>query len=77
MERIDERENLAELAMKVRYTMNSEKVSPNKVFNRRKEEEQVRKIFRKENKNSEQQKSMAEKIREVNEYFRKKGEQNE
>lgn len=57
--------------------MNSEKVSPNKVFNRRKEEEQVRKIFRKENKNSEQQKSMAEKIREVNEYFRKKGEQNE
>lgn len=57
--------------------MNSEKVSPNKVFNRRKEEEQVRKIFRKDNKNSEQQKSMAEKIKEVNEYFRKKGAKNE
>lgn len=77
LERIDERENLAELAMKLRYTINSEKVSPNKVFNRRKEEEQVRKIFRKENPNTKKQKSMAEKIREVNEYFRKKGEQNE
>lgn len=63
--------------MKLRYTINSEKVSPNKVFNRRKEEEQVRKIFRKENPNTNKQKSMAEKIREVNEYFRKKGEQNE
>lgn len=57
--------------------MNSEKVSPNKVFNRRKEEEQVRKIFRKENPHSEQRIPMAEKIREVNEYFRKKGAKNE
>lgn len=57
--------------------MNSEKVSPNKVFNRRKEEEQVHKIFRKENPNSEQQKSMVERIREVNEYFKKKGDKNE
>ena len=77
LQRIDERENLAELAINIRYTMNSEKVSPNKVFNRRKEEEQVHKIFRKENKHTKQQKSMVEKIKEVNEYFRKKGDKNE
>lgn len=77
LQRIDERENLAELAMNVRYTMNSEKVNPKKVFNKRKEESEVRKIFKKENPNVKKEKSMAQKIKEVNEYFRKKGATNE
>lgn len=68
---------LAELAINMRYTMNAEKVSPSKMFNKQKEERKVKQLFNNGVNNSKSKKSMAQRVKEVNEYFRKKGAKNE
>lgn len=77
LERVDQRENLAELAAKLRYTIHSEKVQPKKLFDKKSEEKQVKEIFNRSNEKGQPEKSLAERIRYVNEYFRKKGARDE
>lgn len=73
LQQLDEREMLAELAMNLRYTLNSEKVSPNKLFNKRVEERKINEIFDGNRVKNNEGSSMAERIKAVNDYFRNKG----
>ena len=73
LQQLDEREMLAELAMNVRYTVHSEKVSPKKLFNKQTEERKIKQIFKGKQKQNNKGNSMAERIKAVNEYFRNKG----
>jgi hypothetical protein len=68
---------LAELAMKVRYTIHSEDPKPNKIFNKKQEEREVKKMFNKGVNKDPVKKSLAERIKYANEYFKKKGARNE
>jgi len=74
---VDQREMLAELAMKMRHTIHSEKVKPNELFNKKKEEQRVKQAFSSGRNEEPAKKSMAERIKAVNEHFRKKGAKNE
>ena len=71
LKRIDERENNAELAINMRYTMNAKKVSLKKMFNKKKEENKVINLFN-SNKEKEKNSNLAERINIANDYFRNK-----
>lgn len=71
LKRIDERENNAELAINMRYTMNAKKVSLKKMFNKKKEENKVINLFN-SNKEKEKNSNLAERIKIANDYFRNK-----
>lgn len=78
LKNIDERENLAELAVNVRYTIHAKKVKANKLFDKRKEERKIRKLFkRNNNKTNSSGSSLADRVRVVNEYFRNKSKKDE
>ena len=71
LKRIDERENNVELAINMRYTMNSKKVSLKKMFNKKKEENKVINLFN-SSKDKEKDNNLAERIKIANDYFRNK-----
>ena len=71
LKRIDERENNAELAINMRYTMNAKKVSLKKMFDKKKEESKVINLFN-SNKDKEKDNNLAERIKIANDYFRNK-----
>lgn len=71
LKRIDERENNAELAINMRYTMNAKKVSLKKMFNKKKEESKVINLFN-SNKDKEKDGGLVERIKIANDYFRNK-----
>ena len=74
LEQVDQREMLAELAFNVRYTMNAEKPKIDKMFNKKQEERKVKQLFNEGINNNPVKKSLVERVRLVNEYFKKKGE---
>lgn len=77
LEKVDQREMLAELAINMRYTMNAEKVKPNKMFNKEKEERKVKQIFNKGINDEPMKKSMTDRLKNAIDHFKKKGAKNE
>jgi len=71
LKNVDERENLAELAANVRYTIHSKNVTPNKIFNKGKEEKRVREALD-GNDEKKDDSVLAEKVRRMNEHFKNK-----
>lgn len=71
LKNVDERENLAELAANVRYTIHSKSVSTNKLFNKEKEEQRVLGAVNQSN-DKKNDSVLANKIRIMNEHFRNK-----
>lgn len=69
LKKVDERENNAELAANLRYTLNAKRVSMNKLFDKRKEEGKVINLFEG---GSKRDIRLAERIQIANDYFRNK-----
>lgn len=70
LQNVDRRENLAELAANVRYTINAKKIQVNKLFNKKKEERRIRDAFRQNEPKAENNaQGLAERVRMVNRYF--------
>ncbi len=72
LKNIDEREDLAELAINMRYTMHAKKVSLKKMFDKRKEENKVINLFNKQNNKNDDKKELAKRIQLANEHFKNK-----
>lgn len=77
LKNVDERENLAELAANVRYTIHAKKVKANKLFDKRKEENKIHRLFRKNTLNVRASNSLAERVQRMNDYFRNKNKKEE
>ena len=71
---VDERENLAELSAKLRYTLNAKTVKPKKIFDKKNEENRVNGLFSGTPKKAQQQ-GFAERVQAVNEHFKRKFEE--
>lgn len=76
LKNVDDRENLAELSANMRYTLHAKNVSAKKLFDKRKEEKRVRNAF-KQNKPKHDNNSFADKVRMMNEHFRRKDKNKE
>lgn len=76
LKNVDERENLAELAANMRYTLNAKSVSAKKLFNKRQEEKRVLNAFR-QGRIKHEDASFADKVKRMNEYFRNKNRKKE
>lgn len=72
LKNIDERENLAELAINMRYTMHAKKVRLKKMFDKKKEESKVINLFNKQNNENDDKKELAKRIQIANEHFKNK-----
>lgn len=57
--------------------MNAEKVKPNKMFNKEKEERKVKQIFNKGINDEPMKKSMTDRLKNAIDHFKKKGAKNE
>lgn len=69
LKQVDEREKLAEMAINLRYTMNAKKIQVNKLFNKKKEEQNVLDQFKRKNIDGTKNK-LAQKVQQVNGYFK-------
>lgn len=66
---IDFRENLSELAMEMRYTMNAKRASANKL-SKKKDRNKVKQAFHADNrKQATGSSTLAERLQKVNDYF--------
>ncbi len=67
---VDERENLAELALEMRYTMNAKKVQASKL-SKKKDRSRIRQAFHADEKLSQQRSDaeLAKRLEKLNNYF--------
>lgn len=65
---IDFRENLSELAMEMRYTMNAKRASANKL-SKKKDRNKVKQVFNANGNRQTTDSSLAERLQKVNDYF--------
>lgn len=65
---IDFRENLSELAMEMRYTMNAKRASANKL-SKKKDRNKVKQAFHANDIKQTTDSSLAERLQKVNDYF--------
>ena len=65
---IDFRENLSELAMEIRYTMNAKRASANKL-SKKKDRNKVKQVFNANGNKQTTNTNLAERLRKVNDYF--------
>lgn len=65
---IEERENLSELALNLRYTLNAKKVKVSDL-SKKKERNKVRKLFHKDDGTKKAESSMLAKIERLNKHF--------
>lgn len=72
---VDQREQLAELAANMRYTMYAKRVKPKKLFDKKKQEKQVEDLFKAGTPKQQKEVDFAHKVQLVNDYFYKKHEQ--
>lgn len=70
LKNVDKRENYAELASNIRYTMHAKKVKFKQMFNKSKEESKVIQLFKQDN--VKQENELAKRIKKANDYFRNK-----
>lgn len=68
LKQLDEQDALAELALNIRYTMNSKKVNPRKLT-KDKQRRQIKEAFHKNEKDGQSQSDMAKKIQALNNHF--------
>ncbi|MBC1290634.1 hypothetical protein [Listeria booriae] len=73
MRTLDMRDVLAEQAMSLRYTLNSEKVNMKKVLNKQKEERQIRERYQKDSDTRNISIGNREKAMQAIEYFKNRG----
>lgn len=77
LKQVDEREKLAEMAINLRYTMNAKKIQVKKLFNKKKEEQNVLDQFKRNNQKNPTRNKLAQKVQQVNGYFKNKFKTNE
>ena len=65
---IDFRENLSELAMEIRYTMNAKRASSKKL-SKKKDRNKVKQVFNANGNKQTTNTNLAERLRKVNDYF--------
>lgn len=74
---VDTREQLAELAANVRYTMYAKKVKPKQLFDKRKQEKQVKALFNGSTPRQANAADFAQRVQAANDYFYNKNRQGE
>lgn len=75
LQNVDKRENLAELAAMVRYTVHAKKMKMRQLFDKRKEEKRIRDQYRNASLKKDAPSNLAQRVQAVNDYFRNKQKQ--